>query len=238
MRPALRPISARRKETRGLMAFLCVDPRYPKAEPFIDHFVRHHGCLGFGEHVNGLAFDDPRNVALYARCNEHGLPLVFEINRAGLWYDEVGLPGLERCLQTFPDVEWCGHGPGFWAAISGDDDGRPGYPEGPVAPGGALDRLLERYENLYLDLSARSGYNALTRDPEFTKGFVARHWRRMLFGTDIVHPGDALPIVGWLRDLAATEEVRQAIAEGNARRVLGLAASPAGHNAGQATDAP
>lgn len=96
-----------------------------------------------------------------------------------------------------------------------------------MAPGGALDRLLERYENLYLDLSARSGYNALTRDPDFTAGFVARHWRRMLFGTDIVFPGDPLPIVGWLRNLAVPEEVREAIAEGNARRVLGLDSPPA-----------
>lgn len=215
-------IEARNMYPERLMAFLCVDPRYPKAEQFVDYFVRHHGCLGFGEHVNGLAFDDPRNMAIYARCNEHGLPLIFEINRAGLCYDEVGLPRLERCLQTFPDVKWCGHGPGFWAAISGNDDGRPGYPEGPVTPGGALDRLLERYDSLYLDLSARSGHNALTRDPAFTEGFVARHWRRMLFGTDIVFPGDPLPIVGWLRELVVSEEVRQAIAEGNGRRLLGL----------------
>ncbi len=220
-------VEARNTYPERLIAFLCVDPRYPKAEQFIDHFVRHHGCLGFGEHVNGLVFDDPLNMALYAQCNEYGLPLVFEINRAGLCYDEVGLPRLERCLQAFREVKWCGHGPGFWAAVSGDDDGRPGYPQGPVAPGGALDRLLERHDNLYLDLSARSGYNALTRDPAFTEGFVARHWRRMLFGTDIVFPGDRLPIVGWLRDLDVSEEVRQAIAEGNARRVLGSTPSPA-----------
>jgi uncharacterized protein len=220
-------VEARNMYPERLIAFFCVDPRYPNAERFIDHFVRYHGCVGFGEHVNGLAFDDPLNMALYARCNEYGLPVVFEINRAGLCYDEVGLPRLERCLQTFGEVKWCGHGPGFWAAISGDDDGFPDYPEGPVAPGGALDRLLERYENLYLDLSARSGYNALTRDPDFTAGFVARHWRRMLFGTDIVFPGDPLPIVGWLRNLAVPEEVREAIAEGNARRVLGLDSPPA-----------
>jgi predicted TIM-barrel fold metal-dependent hydrolase len=218
-------VEARNMYPERLIAFLCVDPRYPKAEPFIDYCVQYHGCVGFGEHVNGLAFDDPRNMAIYDKCDEYGLPLIFELNHEGLGHDEAGLPRLERCLQTFREVKWCGHGPGFWAAISGDDDGQPGYPEGPVAPGGALDRLLERYDNLYLDLSAHSGYNALTRDPAFTEGFVARHWQRMLFGTDIVFPGDPLPIVGWLRSLGVSEEVRYAIAEGNARQVLGLSGS-------------
>jgi predicted TIM-barrel fold metal-dependent hydrolase len=215
-------VEARNVYPERLIAFACVDPRYPLAGQFIDHFVQRHGCLGFGEHVNGLAFDDPLNMALYARCDAYGLPLVFEIDKTRYCHDDVGLPRLERCLKAFPNIKWCGHGPGFWAAISGDDDGRPGYPTGPVTPGGALDRLLARYDNLYLDLSARSGYNALTRDPEFTAGFVDRHWRRMLLGTDIVHANDRLPILDWLRALDVREEVRIAIADGNARRLLGI----------------
>jgi predicted TIM-barrel fold metal-dependent hydrolase len=216
-------VEARNTYPERFVAFCCVDPRYPLAESFIDYFVRVHGCQGFGEHVNGLVFDDPLNLALYARCDEHGLPLVFEISKTQYCHDDVGLPRLERCLQTYRNVKWCGHGPGFWAAISGDDDGQPGYPDGPVTPGGAIDRLMARYDNLYLDLSARSGYNALTRDPGFTEGFVARHWQRMLLGTDIVKAGDALPILDWLRTLDAPEEVRRAIGGGNARRLLGLA---------------
>jgi predicted TIM-barrel fold metal-dependent hydrolase len=216
-------VLARNTYPERFIAFLCVDPRYPLAEPFIDHFVQRHGCRGFGEHVNGLAFDDPLNVALYRKCDQYGLPLVFEIDKTRYCHDDVDLPRLERCLKAFPNIKWCGHGPGFWAAISGDDDGLPGYPSGPVTPGGALDRLLERYDNLYLDLSARSGYNALTRDPVFTQGFVSRHWQRMLLGTDIVHANDRLPILGWLRMLDVPAEIRQAIGKANACRVLGIA---------------
>jgi predicted TIM-barrel fold metal-dependent hydrolase len=215
-------VEARNLYPERFIAFCCVDPRYPLAGEFIDHYVRVHGCAGFGEHVNGLAFDDPLNIALYAKCDEYGLPLVFEISKTQYCHDDVSLPRLERCLREFPNIKWCGHGPGFWAAISGDDDGRPGYPEGPIAPGGAIDRLMAGYDNLYLDLSAFSGYNAMTRDPAFTRGFVDRHWQRMLFGTDIVKPNDALPIVRWLQELDVPEVVREAIAEGNARRVLGL----------------
>ncbi len=214
-------VEARNLYPERFIAFCCVDPRYPLSTQFIDHFVRYHDCKGFGEHVNGLVFDDPLNKALYATCDEYGLPLVFEINKTHFCHDDVGLPRLERCLNDYPNIKWCGHGPGFWSAISGDDDGKPGYPKGPITPGGALDRLLAAYNNLYLDLSAFSGYNALTRDPEFTAGFVARHWNKMLFGTDIVKANDRLPIVQWLNTLDVTEEIRQAIAEGNAKQLLG-----------------
>ena len=215
-------VEARNTYPERFIAFLCVDPRYPLAERFIDHFVQYHGCMGFGEHVNGLVFDDPLNMALYARCEEYGLPLIFEINKTLFCHDDVGLPRLERCLKEFPSVKWCGHGPGFWSAISGDDDGQPGYPNGPVVPGGAIDRLMSAHDNLYLDLSAFSGYNALARDPEFTQGFVDRHWKRMLLGTDIVGANDKLPIIEWLNALDVSKEIRHAIADGNARRVLGI----------------
>ena len=204
-----------------LIAFLCIDPRQSSAAAKIDVFVKHHGCKGFGEHINGLAFDDPRNKVIYAKCDEYGLPLVFEIN-ASYCYDEVGLPRLEACLKEFPNVKFCGHGPGFWAAISGDDDGKAGYPKRPITPGGAVDRLLGEYDNLYADISAGSGYNGLTRDPEFTRGFVDRHWCKLLFGTDYMGHNQPLPQVEWLATLDVTPDVRTAIASGNARRVLGL----------------
>jgi hypothetical protein len=214
-------VAARDMYPERLIAFTCVDPRYPRAAEHIDYFVERHGCKGFGEHVNGLAFDDERNKVIYAKCDEHGLPLVFEIN-PDLCFDEVGLPRLEACLREFRNVKFVGHGPSFWAAISGDDDGRGGYPKRPVAPGGAVDRLLGGYENLYADLSAGSGYNAMTRDREFTSGFIARHWRKLLWGTDYLGPGQPMPQVEWLRGLDVAPEVREAIAAGNARRLLGL----------------
>jgi predicted TIM-barrel fold metal-dependent hydrolase len=188
----------------------------------IEVFVERCGCKGFGEHINSLAFDDPRNKAIYARCNDYGLPLVFEINRDYCWDDER-LSRLEACLREFPNVKFVGHGPGFWAAISADYDAQGGYPTGPVSPGGPIDRLLADYENLYADISAHSGYNALTRDPEFTLGFVHRHWRKMLFGTDIMGHSWHNLHAQWLASLEVPNEIRAAIASGNARRLLGLA---------------
>lgn len=213
-------VAARDMYPERLIAFCCVDPRYPNAEAFIDHFVNCRGCKGFGEHVNGLAFDDPRNRVIYAKCDELGVPLVFEINET-LCGDEPGLPRLEKCLQDYRNVAFVGHGPGFWSAISADDP-RSGYPAGPIAPGGAVDRLLAEYDNLYADLSAHSGYNAMTRDPEFARAFIERHGRKLLWGTDIVGVNDPLPQVQWLRNLDIPAELRHALAEGNARRLLRL----------------
>jgi len=218
-------VEARDRHPGRFIAFVCADPRYPKACEFLQRCVTEYGCRGFGEHVNGLPLDDPLNLRLYAACNELRLPLVFEIARPAICFDEPGLPRLERCLRQFPLVQWCGHGPHFWTAISGDDGTEPGpYPKGKVQPGGAVDRLMAEYDNLWLDLSGISGYNAMTRDPEFTAGFIERHWRKMLIGTDITCREDTLPILDWLAHLPVSGEVRHAIAEGNARRLLKLPA--------------
>jgi predicted TIM-barrel fold metal-dependent hydrolase len=214
-------VAARNAYPERLVAFLCVDPRYPRAAEHIDYFVEKHGCKGFGEHVNGLAFDDPRNLRIYAKCNEHKLPLVFEIS-SDLCYDAVGLPCLEACLKVYTDVKFVGHGPAFWSAISAEDP-RGGYPKGRIKPGGAVDRLLADYANLYADLSAGSGHNAMTRDPEFTLGFIERHWRKLLWGSDIVGVHEEHPQIEWMRNLQASVEIRDAIADKNARRLLGLA---------------
>jgi len=215
-------VRARDLYPERLIAFMSIDPRQPYCAEQMDVFVRHHGCRGFGELLNHLPFDHERNKVVYRKCEEHRLPLVFEIN-AEYCPDTPDLQGLEGCLQEFPGCLFVGHGPGFWAAISGNNDGRGGYPPGPIAPGGALDRLLPRYDNLYADISAGSGHNALTRDPAFTVGFVQRHWRKLLFATDYMGHNQPMPQVAWLRSHDLTDEQREAIAAGNARRLLGMA---------------
>lgn len=214
-------IAARDLYPERFIAFVAADPRYPHAARQIEYFVKHHDCRGFGELVDGLPFDHELHHVIYAKCDELGLPLVFEIN-VDLCADELGLPKLEACLKRYRDIKWIGHGPGFWAAISGDDDGRAGYPNRPITPGGAVDRLLAEHDNLYADLSAGSGYNAMTRDPDYTDGFLRRHWRKLLFGTDYLAPGQPTPQVAWFTGLELGTEMKTAIAAGNAVGLLGL----------------
>ena len=77
---------------------------------------------------------------------------------------------------------------------------------------GAIDRLMAEHENLYADLSGMSGCNAMTRDPEFTPGFIECRWRRLLFGTDVCYANDRVPLIEWMRATPMNPAIRQAIA--------------------------
>lgn len=213
-------IEARDRYPERFVAFMCIDPRYPSIEKLFDVFVNQYDCKGFGEHIPGLPFDHELNKVVYRKCDEYNLPMVMDICHGGLT-DEVGLTGLERCLKEFPNCMFVGHGPMFWANLSGDYDNAGTYPKGKIAPGGAVDRLLQEYDNMYADISAGSGWNALTRDPEYTPGFVERNWGKLLMGTDVCKHGVDYPQVRWVRGIE-NAQWREAIAEGNARRLLRL----------------
>jgi predicted TIM-barrel fold metal-dependent hydrolase len=212
-------IAARDLYPERLIAFMSLDPRSRRVAEMFDMYVEDYDCRGFGELKNGLAFDDERHQVIYAKCDEYRLPLVFHSD-PGLCYDEVGLPRLESMLQRYPRCTFCGHGPGFWAAISGDDDRSGGYPKGPVAPDGVVDRLLAEYDNLYAIFDAGSGHNALTRDPDFTLGFLERHHEKLLFGTDYLRAFQHLPQVDWLAQVDIPAQWRRQMACGNAQRLL------------------
>lgn len=92
---------------------------------------------------------------------------------------------LEARLQEFPEIPFIGHGPLFWQHISGKvSPDETMYPKGPVVEGGVTCRLLRTYPNLYADLSAGSGLNALTRDPGFTRKFIDEFAHKIIFGSD------------------------------------------------------
>ena len=150
------------------------------------------GARGFGEHKPGIAFDDPRNLLVFAACQEVGLPVLFHLD-AQRNTDKPGLPGLEKVLRETPECVFIGHGPGWWASISGDADDLGGYPKGKVVPGGAIDRLMDAYPNIYGELSAGSGANAILRDREFGREFLIRRQDRVMFGSDFLSPGQHVP---------------------------------------------
>jgi hypothetical protein len=211
-----------------LIAFCCVDPRtsYRGGRAGLRAMLKQHvdrGARGFGEHKAGLPIGDPRMRALYEVCDDLRLPVLFHMDeQRGM--DEPGLPGLEAVLKTFPKVPFIGHGPGFWASISGDVTPREfaGYPAGPVKPGGALDRLFGKYPNLWGDLSAGSGAGAIGRDRVFGREFLIRNADRLLFGTDYLKPGQYVPQFELLASFELPPEARAKIERGNAGRLFGV----------------
>jgi uncharacterized protein len=134
------------------------------------------------------------------------------------------LPGLEKVLQENPDGVFIGHAQGWWASISGDvaQNELQAYPEGTVAPGGAIDTLMEKYPNLYGDLSAGSGANAITRDKTFGREFLIRRADRLLFGTDYLAPEQQVPQLTIFEEMDLPEDVQEKIFRANARRLLQL----------------
>jgi hypothetical protein len=183
------------------------------------------GARGFGEHKPGVSIDDPRNMALYAACAEVHLPVLFHLDNQRNT-DAPGLPGLAKALEANPAVTFIGHGPGWWASISGDatQEDLGGYPQGPVVPGGAIDALMDRFPNLYGDLSAGSGALAISRDDDFGREFLVRRADRLMFGTDFLAPGQEVPQLDLYRRIELSDDVRAKIFRDNARRLLGLTA--------------
>ena len=212
-----------------LIPFCSVDPRhrYPESfnpRPMIQEYAQ-RGCRGFGEILAGVPIDHPGLQQIYKACGEFRLPVLFHADHL-ICSDEAGAPRLERLLQTYPDTVFIGHATRFWAEISKnailDRVSLAHYPSGPVTPTGPTDRLLSTYPNLYGDLSARSGFTAISRDPAFGLDFLERQQDKLLFGTDVLYPDQELPIVQFLRSAPISENALQKIAGGNARRLLGL----------------
>jgi len=194
-----------------LIPFCNPDPRLnagsEKSLRFIVEEYESQGCRGVGEITANIYFDDPRTLNLFRVCEEFGLPVLFHIGpyEGGCYglVDEPGLPRLEKCLKMFPNLIFIGHSQPFWAEISGDlkPEDRNSYPTGRVVPGGRIVDLFRRYQNLYGDLSAGSGYNAISRDPEFGVQFLEEFQDRLMFGTDLDAPEQNIPQLKYLRSL-------------------------------------
>ncbi len=199
--------------------FCSVDPLSREPEKQMRKWAD-RGFRGFGEHKVRLRIDNPDSVALYHLAGELGWPVLFHIDiwhpEAGFWYNH-DVSALEAVLQECAEVKFVGHGPGFWREISGDaDSAPPGYPSGKVTRGGRLISLLDKYPNLYCDLSARSGLNAISRDAKFGRRFLTKYYRRILYGTDMFTSEH----IDHLRSLDLPTNVFQAITRKNALKLV------------------
>ena len=195
-------------------------------------YYRDKGCRGIGEVMPNLPFLHPMVQNLFRQVEEVGFPLIFDISDRiggdyGL-YDDPGLPQLESCLRKFPKLTILGHGPAFWAEIGRLETpaDRAGYPDYPVHEEGVVPKLFRRYPNLMGDLSAGSGYNALSRDPGYAVKFIDEFQDRLLFGTDICRPDMPVPLPEFLIKLREegkiSDIVFNKIARNNAIRLLSL----------------
>jgi len=103
------------------------------------------------------------------------------------------------------------------------------YPKGKVTPGGLTDRYLADYPNMYGDLSANSGRNALDRDPEHAAAFLERHQDKLCLGTDCPDTeGDGDGCIGArqinnVKRFSPSKEIQEKILYRNAKRIIRFA---------------
>lgn len=226
-----------RQHPDRIIPFCNLDPRCGDNAPTTDFSwmfaeYKKQGVRGVGEITANLHIDAPVLINLFRQCGDAGLPVTFHLAcKIGGVYgvaDDLGLPRLERVLQECPDTVFFGHAMSFWSEISADanDETRGGYPKGAVELPGRLQHLLNNYPNLYGDLSAGSGFNAITRDPDYGLSFLEEFQDKLLFATDLCHHNQDAPIVEFFSKLRVeggiSDSAYEKIAHGNAVRLLGL----------------
>jgi predicted TIM-barrel fold metal-dependent hydrolase len=201
--------------------FCNVDPRVEAHTAEYDfvavlEYYRSLGACGVGEVTAPLGWHEPRVRQLLGACEKVGMPFLFHLGvRADQSYGLVcsaGLGELEQALQAYPNLQFLAHSQTWWAEVGPNPTlaERAGYPAGPVLPGGRVPELMRRYRNLWGDLSAGSGCNAVKRDPAWGCTFMEEFQDRLLMGLDICTPAnDKCQLLGVLRDAVTAAKISE-----------------------------
>jgi predicted TIM-barrel fold metal-dependent hydrolase len=146
------------------------------------------GAHGFGEVKFHVEADGTEMRRLYGAAAELKVPITIHFQEVSHTPSEgvfnTGFKRFDKILQEFSATTFVGHCDAFWANVSADYADDKDYPRTPIVRGGITDKWLSDYPNLFGDLSANSGNNALTRDPSFTADFLKRHSNKLFFGSD------------------------------------------------------
>ncbi len=197
----------------GFLHFSCNFDENNEPESIFDLMAKYKemGAVCVGELAINQWIDSPLITAIFAAAEKLDMPVTFHMSpEPGYAYgicDNPGLPLLEQALKSFPKLKIVGHSQTFWLEISadaptGDNVARSKVGAGPVAYGGEVPRLMDTYPNLYGDLSAYSGYRAITRDEEFGLKFLEKYKDRLMYGSDTINKLQTIPLGSYLDECA------------------------------------
>lgn len=178
-------------------------------------YYKERGAIGIGELMINKRLDHPFLQALFTAAEKLNLPITIHMSpKEGYSYgvvDDPGLPLLENVLKTYPSLKILGHSPIFWNELHGD---------------GRLLELFETYPNLYGDLSANSGGNAIMKNESFGLSFLERFSDRLFFATDMLTADTIYPLGDWLDKQASLGKLSRTaykkICWENAKNIFGL----------------
>jgi predicted TIM-barrel fold metal-dependent hydrolase len=198
-------------------------PDLPGAVSEIEKYLK-KGGVGIGESKFGVECDSPEMQKIYALAQEYDVPVLmhWEYKRYNYGFDRFS-----KMLEKYPKVNFLGHSMVWWASIGKNDvDPTIRYPKTKVVPGGYTDRLLSDYPNMYGDLSAGSGLNALTRDEDHAREFLIRHQDKLLFGSDCIDTFGTGPkciganIIAEIRKLCPEKKIRRKLFSANKEKLF------------------
>jgi predicted TIM-barrel fold metal-dependent hydrolase len=183
------------------------------------------GALGIGEQKFRLECDSAPMIRLYEVASAYEVPVLLHFQHGSY---NLEFERFHKVLERFPKVNFIGHAQTWWGNIDANHVQTEMYPKTKVKPGGLTDRYLSDYPNMFGDLSAGSGKNALNRDEEHAAAFLERHQDKLMLGTDCadaVGEGNKCSGSGQIdnvRRLVANPAARAKIFSGNAKRILRL----------------
>lgn len=155
-------------------------PDIAETKSVIERYLK-AGAIGIGEQKFHVECDSKPMQLIAEIARDYRVPVLmhFQYN-----VYNMGFERFHRMLKKYPTVNFIGHAQTWWGNIDKDHVQSAMYPKGRVTPGGITDRLLSDYPNIYGDLSAGSGLNAMLRDEANARDFLKRHQDKLLYGSD------------------------------------------------------
>jgi predicted TIM-barrel fold metal-dependent hydrolase len=197
----------------------------PEARREIERFLK-LGAKIIGEQKFGVDCDSPHIEEIARLAQDYSVPILLHFQH-GMY--NLGFERFHKVLEKFPKVNFIGHAQTWWANIDkAHADQKVLYPKTKVTPGGLTDRYLRDYPNMFGDLSAGSGLNALIRDDEHTRAFLERHQDKLLYGSDCNDtigrgPGcQGAQTIAAIRRLAPTKAIERKLLFGNSKKLFRL----------------
>jgi predicted TIM-barrel fold metal-dependent hydrolase len=197
-------------------------PDLPGTKAVLEKYLK-AGGIGIGEQKFHVDCDSKSMQLIAEIARDYWVPVLMHFEHETY---NMGIERFHRMLEKYPTVNFIGHAQTWWGNLDKNHQQQVLYPKGRVTPGGITDRLLSDYPNIYGDLSAGSGLNAMTRDADHARDFLERHQDRLLFGTDCEDSTGNGPRCTGSRQLATVQrlasspDVARRILYANAARVL------------------
>ncbi len=200
-------------------------PDIPEAKKVLEKYLK-LGAIGIGEQKFHVDADSKHMQRIAEIARDHKVPVLMHFQHDTY---NLGFERFYKMLDKYPTVNFIGHAQTWWANIDKNHTQQSVlYPKTPVMAGGITDRLLSDYPNVFGDLSAGSGLNALMRDENHAREFLKRHRKKLMYGSDCSDKEGAGTGCSGSQQLAAVRrlspdaETTRDILLNNAARVLKL----------------